>query len=104
MSSIAYTPQSNFQLIMDALANYAKQTGTDLSNNPFVDNLQHSDSPDAILELLHDREKAFKEYRAGNRKLTSWLAPAVQVLHAFSGIITESMSPVRSTTLFYLLR
>jgi hypothetical protein len=82
------------------LADYADQTGIDLSNNPFADKVQHYNSPDAILELLHDREKAFKEYRDGNRKLIKWLTPAVQVLHAFSGIIGESVGLVRNTPLF----
>jgi len=99
MSSTTHTPQSNFQLIVDALANYANQTGIDLSNNPFADKLQLSNSPDAIIELLHEREKAFKEYRDGNRKLISCLKPAVQVLHAFSGVLGESVSLVRSTAL-----
>jgi hypothetical protein len=99
MSSTTHTPQSNFQLIIDSLANYANQTGIDLSNNPFADKLQLSNSPDAIIELLHDREKAFKEYRDGNRKLISCLKPAVQVLHAFSGVLGESVSSVRSTAL-----
>jgi hypothetical protein len=99
MSSITHNPQSNFQLIIDALANYADQTGIDLSNNPFADKLQLSNSPDAIIELLHDREKAFKEYRDGNMKLTNFLKPAVQVLHAFSGVLGESVSLVRSTAL-----
>ena len=98
-STTHITPQSNFQLIIDALANYANQTGIDLSNNPFADKLQLSNSPDAIIELLYDREKAFKEYRDGNRKLISCLKPAVQVLHAFSGVLGESVSLVRSTAL-----
>jgi hypothetical protein len=97
-STTHITPQSNFQLIIDALANYANQTGIDLSNNPFADKLQLSNSPDAIIELLYDREKAFKEYRDGNRKLISCLKPAVQVLHAFSGVLGESVS-LRSTAL-----
>ncbi len=99
MSSTTHTPQSNFQLIIDALANYANQTGIDLSNNPFADKLQLSNSPDAIIELLHDREKAFREYRDENRKLINCLTPAVQVLHAFSRILGESVSPVRRTAL-----
>ena len=99
MSSTTHTPQPNFQLIIEALANYADQTGIDLSNNPFADKLQLSNSPDAIIELLHDREKAFKEYRDGNRKLINCLTPAVQVLHAFSGVLGESVSLVRSVAL-----
>ena len=99
MSSITHNPQSNFQLIIDALANYANETGIDLSNSPFADTLQVSNSPEAVLEVLHDREKAFKEYRDGNRKLISCLTPAVQVLHAFSGVLGESVSLVSSTAL-----
>jgi len=99
MSSITNTPQSNYQLIINALTSYADQTGIDLSKNPFAEKLQLCNSPDAILELLHDREKAFKEYREGNRKLINWLTPAVEVLHAFSGVLGEAVSLVSNSVL-----
>ena len=99
MSSMTHTLQSNYQVILDALASYADQTGVVLSTNPFADKLQHSDSPEAILELLHEREKAFKEYREGNRKIITWITPAVQVLHSFGGTLGESLSLVSSTAL-----
>ncbi|KAH9981714.1 hypothetical protein BJV74DRAFT_75343 [Russula compacta] len=94
MSSVTHTTSSpsNFQLITDALADYAEQTGIDLSINPFAEKLQLSTSPDAILELLHEREMAFKEYRDGNRRLISCLSPVVKVLHAFSDTIGEAVS------------
>jgi hypothetical protein len=92
--SITNTPQSNYQLIINALTSYADRTGIDLSKNPFAEKIQLSNSPDAILELLHDREKAFKEYREGNRKLINRLTPAVEVLHAFSGVLGEAVSLV----------
>jgi len=98
MSSITRTSQSNYQLIVDALANYTNRTGIDLSKNPFAHKLQHASSPDAILELLHDREKEFKEYRDGNPKLTGPLSRVVHVLHAFSGVLGESVSLVSSAT------
>ena len=98
-SSITNIPQSNYQLIINALTNYADRTGIDLSKNPFAEKLQLSSSPDAILELLHDREKAFKEYREGNRKLINRLTPAVEVLHAFSGVLGEAVSLVRISAL-----
>ena len=85
---------SHFQLIIDALADYASQTGINLSQNPFVEKLQQSNTPDAILELLQEREKSFKEYRDGNRRLISCLSPAVRVLHAFSGTLGEVVSLV----------
>jgi fungal STAND N-terminal Goodbye domain len=103
-SSATRTPQSNYHIILDALASYADQTGTDISTDPFADKLQHSNSPDAILELLQDREKTFKEYRDGNRNIINSLKPAVQVLHAFSGILGESLSLVSSTALVPLNR
>lgn len=98
MSSIMCTSQSYYRLLTDAFANYANRTGIDLSNNPFANKLQYSSSPDAILELLHDREKAFKEYRDGNRKLMRLLSRTVHVLHALSGVLGESISLVSSPT------
>jgi hypothetical protein len=106
MSGHTTTSHSNFQLIIiDALADYADQTGIDLSQNPFVEELQEANTPDAILEWLQERQKSFKEYRDGNRRLISYLSPAVRVLHAFSGILGEavSLASVVSLTLFSAL-
>ncbi len=44
-------------------------------------------SPEAILQLLQEREKAFTEYHDGNRRLIICLSTAVNVIHAFSGIL-----------------
>jgi fungal STAND N-terminal Goodbye domain len=86
---------SNLQLIIDAaLADYAKITGIDLSKNPIAATLELSNSPEAILELLQGREKAFIEYRDGNRRLINCLSPAVKVIQAFSGILGEAVSLV----------
>ena len=85
---------SNVQLIVDALADYAKITGIDLSKTPFASTLEQSNSPEAILELLEGREKAFKEYRDNNRRLINCLSPAVKVLQAFSGILGDAASLV----------
>lgn len=83
---------SNFQLIINALGDYANQTGIDLSQDPFAEKVQHLNTPDAILELLQEREKAFKEYRDGNRRLLSCLSPAVRVLHAISNVLGGAVS------------
>jgi fungal STAND N-terminal Goodbye domain len=85
---------STIQSIIDALADYAKVTGIDLSNNPFAVSIEHSNSPEDILEILQEREKAFKEYRDGDRRLISCLRPAVQVIQAFSGILGEAVNLV----------
>jgi hypothetical protein len=91
---------SNTQLIADALADYAGITGIDLSKNSFAAAPEHSNSPDTILQILEGREKAFKEYREGNRRLIRCLSPAVKVLQAFSGILGEAVSLVSIT--YYL--
>jgi hypothetical protein len=88
---------SNIQLITDALADYANITGIDLSNNPFAAAIEQANSPGAILELLQEREKAFKDYREENRRLISCLSPAVNVIQAFSGILGEAVSLVSHT-------
>ena len=84
----ASSSSTNFQLIIDALADFAKQTGVDLKKNPFAEKkIEHSDSPKAILELLQEREKALREYCDGNRRLISCLSTSVKVLHTLSGIL-----------------
>jgi hypothetical protein len=94
----ATTSSSNFRSIIDAaLADYSKITGVDLPNNPFAATLEQSNSPEAILQLLQGREKSFKEYRDGDRRLINCISPAVKVLQAFSGILGEAVSPVRLT-------
>jgi hypothetical protein len=97
MSSTAQATSStsNFQFIIDAaLADYTKITGTDLSETPFAAAIQQSNSPESILHLLHEREKAFEEYRDGNRKLIACLTPAVKVFQALSGILGEAVNQV----------
>lgn len=86
----ATSPFENIKLIINALANYANETGVDLSKNPFAAKLEQLRSPEDILQLLGEREKAFKEYREGNRRLTNFLNPTVNVLHGFSGILSEA--------------
>ena len=88
---------SNVQLISDALLDYANITGIDLSKNPVAAAIEQANSPRAILELLQEREKAFKDYREGNQTLISCLSPAVNTIQAFSGILGEAVSLVSHT-------
>ena len=81
-------------MITNALADYAKVTGVDLSKCPFAAAIEQSNSPEAILELLQERENAFKEYRDNNRRLINYLSPAVKVIQAFSGILGEAVTLV----------
>ena len=96
----ATSSNPNIQLIIDAVADYAKITGIDLSKNTFAAAaLEQSNSPEAILQLLEGREKAFKEYRDESQRLIRCLSPAVKVLQAFSGILGEAVSLV--SVLYY---
>ena len=90
---------SNFQLIIKALRDYAEQTGIDLANHPCAARLELVDSPDAVLQIFQEREKAFGEFRNSNRTLINCLHPAVKTLHAFSKVIGEAASLVSRTCL-----
>jgi hypothetical protein len=94
---------SNIQLITDALVDYAKITGIDLSKNPFAAAIQGANSPGAILELLQGQERAFDDYREANQKLIRCLSPAVNVIQAFSGILGEVVSLVSHTGTCHLV-
>ena len=100
-STVQITPLTsstfNIQLITDALVDYANTTGIDLSKNPFAATIEQANSPEAILVLLQEREKAFKGYREGNRRLISYLSPAVNVIHKFSGVLGDAVSLVSHT-------
>jgi hypothetical protein len=85
---------SNLQLIVDALGDYADRMGIDFSKNPFAAELQLCNTPDAILQLLREREKAFIKFRDRNRTLINCFSPAVQVLHAFSATFGEAVGVV----------
>jgi hypothetical protein len=85
---------SNFRSILDTLDQYAEQTGIDLKENPFTDKVKGCDSPDAVLLLLQENLKTFKEYRDKNRRFIDCLSPVVQFVHAFSGVLSEAANLV----------
>jgi hypothetical protein len=85
------TSSSNFQLVVDALADYANQTGIDLTKHPFANQIHNCDSVDAILQLLQDKASQFRAYRDEHRKLINCLNPVVQLLYAVSGTLGEAL-------------
>ena len=92
MSSVGQATSSstsNSQLIIDALADYTKITGIDLSKNPFAAELELSNSPQAILHLLQERMKAFKVDQDGIQRLIDCLGSTVSILPAFSRVLGE---------------
>ena len=88
---------SNFQFILDAaLDDYSNQTGINLINHPSAEQIQNCQSPDNVLQLLLERESAFKDYRDKYRNLIDSLRPVVQAVHAFSSILGEAAGLVSS--------
>ena len=102
MSSTEHTTisPSNLQLIIDALGDYARRMGIDFAQNPFADELQRTDTPNGILNLLQQREEAFNQFRNRNRTLINCFSPAVRILHIFSEKLGDAVSLVSSKTPF----
>ena len=96
------TSSAYFQSILDvALENYAKQTGIDLTKHPSADKLQNCRSPDDVLQILSERELAFKDHRDQYRNLIGRVRPVVQVIHAFSAVFGEVAGLVSSSIRFF---
>ena len=94
---------NSFQPVLDAaLANYSKQVGIDLATHPLANNLRSCASPDAVLVLLEDKAKEFKEFREGNRKLINWLKPVVHIVYTFSAVLSASLTLVSRNGSFHL--
>jgi hypothetical protein len=81
---------SNIQSILDAADKYAEQTGINLKDNLFADKVKGCDSPSAVLLLLQENLKAFKDYRDKDRKFIECVSPVVHFVHTFSGILGEA--------------
>lgn len=93
MSSTGQASSSTYNLkFADALADYARITGIELSTNPFAVELEQSDSLESILQLLQEREEAFKKFRNKRRRLIDFVTPCVEVLHAISETLGEVLS------------
>ena len=82
----------NSKLFANALADYTRITGIDLPTNPFAVELEQSDSLESILQLLQEREEAFKKFRNRKRRLIDFVTPCVEVLHAISETLGEVLS------------
>ena len=97
-------PSNSFQPILDeALADYSKQVGIDLATHPLSNGLRSCTSPNAVLKILEDKAKEFKEFREGNRKLINWLKPVVHIVYTFSAVLSASLTLVsRNSSLHFL--
>ena len=86
---------SRFQVIFDAaLKSYEKQTKKDLLAHPLASQLQSCDSTSAILAVLQDQVQQFDKSRSGDERLTKWMTPTVNVLCAFSDVVSGGVGLV----------
>ncbi len=69
-----------------ALEAYNTQTQKDIASHPLVFQLSCCGSPSAILDVLRAQVQVFNQSHR-DEKLTTWLAPTVNVLHAFSATL-----------------
>ncbi|KAH9020379.1 hypothetical protein EDB84DRAFT_570384 [Lactarius hengduanensis] len=93
----AAAASSRFQAILNvALESYQKQTKQDLIAHPLTSQLQSCDSTSAILAVLQDQVREFDQAHSGDERLTKWLIPTVNVLYAFSAVVSEGVSLVFS--------
>ena len=96
----ASSSESRFQAIFQAaLKSYQKQTKKDLLTHPLAAQIQSCDSTTAILAILQDLVREFDENNEGDERLTKWLGPTVNVLNAFSAVVSGGVSLVRLTFL-----
>ncbi|KAI0245705.1 hypothetical protein BJV78DRAFT_1287305 [Lactifluus subvellereus] len=81
----ATAPFLNLQVILSAaLANYSKQTGNYLENDPLAAEIGQFGTPDHILSIFEKQAQKFDEFGNGDSKLMKYLKPIVDGLHAFS--------------------
>jgi hypothetical protein len=73
-----------------ALANYTRQTGIDLTNDPLTAQIRNCDTPNAILDVIKGQAWGFEEVRNGDVKLIECLRPIIDGLHILSAHHTPS--------------
>ena len=95
------TSLSNFDSIFNtALEAYKKQTKNDLTSHPLLSGLQSCDSPNAILTVLREQIPSFgAQSQSGDDAFSTWLAPTVNVLYAFSATLAGGVGIVNIAVL-----
>jgi hypothetical protein len=90
---------STFSSIFDAASKeYKKKTGQDLQAHPLAAELDHCDSPDAILKVLQKQADALDD---SDQPLMKWLSPTVNLLFLFSAALGEGLTLVSFSKLVF---
>ena len=86
---------ARFQTIFDsAVESYQKKTKNDLANHPLASLIKSCHTTRDIVTLLQDQVREFDKSRSGDNRLTEWLLPTVNVLWAFSDVVSGGVSLV----------
>jgi hypothetical protein len=98
MSTIPSTSNlhPNFVPIFNAaLENYKRKAKKDLAKHPaLLPRLQSCESPEAILDVLHEQIPASSQSQNSDNGLTKWVTPTVKVLYSFAAALGEVARPV----------
>ena len=100
------TSRSNFDSIFNtALEAYKKQTKNDLTSHPLLSGLQSCDSPGAILTVLREQIPLFgAQSQSGDDEFSTWLAPTINVLYAFSATLAAGVGIVNASSVLGTIR
>ena len=96
---------SNFQPILDqALKEYRKKTGKELTTHPLAEEIKGCGSPDAILAILQGKANELNQSQSSDERLTKWLTPTVNVLNALSATLGQGLGTVSLNVCPYHIR
>ncbi|KAH9047735.1 hypothetical protein EDB87DRAFT_1583372 [Lactarius vividus] len=85
----------NFQPIFnEALKEYKKKTGKELTTHALADEIKNCDSPEAILVVLQRKANELNQSQSSDERLTQWLTPTVNVLNALSATLGEGIGTI----------
>lgn len=91
----AFSSTPKFQPIFEqALEEYRKKTGKDLTAHPLAAVINGCDSPTAILTVLQKKANELKQSRSNDEQLIEWLVPTVNILNALSATLGEDVGSV----------
>ncbi|KAN0141646.1 hypothetical protein V8E53_000108 [Lactarius tabidus] len=94
-SQQASSTTPNFQPILDqALKEYKRKTGKELTTHPLADEINGCSSPDAILAVLQGKANELNRSQSSDERLTKWLTPTVNVLNALSTTLGQGVGTI----------
>ena len=85
----------NFQSIFnEAIEEYKRKTGKDVTTHPLAEEIKGCVSPGAILTVLEGKANELNQTRSSDERLTKWLTPTVNVLNALSTTLGQGVGTV----------